>query len=50
MSEALASRIRACLDRAAAAERLASLEIEPVAKAELLELGSGWRKVAATIS
>jgi hypothetical protein len=50
MSEALASHIRACLDRAAAAERLASLEIEPVAKAELLELASGWRKVAATIS
>ena len=46
MSKALADHIRACLDRAAAAERLASREIEPVAKAELLELASGWRKVA----
>ena len=48
MSEALADHIRGCLDRAAAAERLASREIEPAAKAELLELASGWRQVAVS--
>ena len=47
MADALAGHIRACLDRAAVAERLAARENEPVAKAEFLELASGWRKVAA---
>jgi hypothetical protein len=46
MSNALADHIRACLDRAAEAERLASCEVDPVAKTELLELASGWRQVA----
>ena len=48
MSKALAGHIRACLDRAAAAERLASREVDPVAESELLELASGWRQVAAS--
>ena len=48
MSKALADHIRASLDRAAAAERLASREVDPVAKAELLELASGWRQVAVS--
>ena len=48
MSKALAGHIRACLDRAAAAERLASREVEPAAKDELLELASGWRQVAVS--
>jgi hypothetical protein len=48
MSKALAGHIRACLDRAAAAERMASREVEPVAKDELLELASGWRQVAVS--
>lgn len=43
----MAGHIRACLDRAAAAERLAAREGEPAAKAELLELAGGWRQVAA---
>jgi hypothetical protein len=47
VSIALTEQIRACLDRAAEAERLALGENEPVAKAELLDLASGWRKVAA---
>ena len=38
----------ACLDRAELAERLASRETEPVAKAELLDLASGWRQVAVS--
>jgi hypothetical protein len=38
---------RACLFRAAEAERLASLEIDPVAKAELVELARAWWKCAA---
>ncbi len=48
MSKALAGHIRTCLDRAATAERLASREVEPVAKDELLELASGWRQVAVS--
>ena len=48
MSNALADHIRASLDRAAEAERLASREVDPVAKAELLELASGWRQVAVS--
>jgi hypothetical protein len=48
MSKALADHIRACLDRAAAAERLASHENEPVAKAELLKLASDWRQCAVS--
>jgi hypothetical protein len=48
MSIALADYIRACLDRAAEAERLASREVDPVAKTELLELASGWRRVAVS--
>ena len=47
MPKVQAGHIRACLDRAAAAERLASREVEPLAKSEFLELASGWRKVAA---
>ena len=47
MSKALAGYIRACLDRAAAAERMALREKEPMAKAELAQLASGWRKAAA---
>ena len=47
MSETLASHIRACLDRAELAERLASRETEPVSKAELMEMASSWREVAA---
>ena len=39
--------IRRCLDRAAEAERLAACELEPAAKAELMELASSWRNVAA---
>ena len=46
MSETLADYIRACLDRAALADELASRETDPVAKAELLELASGWRECA----
>jgi hypothetical protein len=48
MSNALADHIRACLDRAAEAERLASCEVDPVAKTELLDLASGWRQVAVS--
>ena len=48
MSNALADHIRASWDRAAEAERLASREIEPAAKAELLELARGWRQVAVS--
>jgi len=47
MPISLADYIRRCFDRAAEAERLAASEIEPSAKAELLELASSWRKVAA---
>ena len=47
MPTALAKHIRDCLHRAAEAERLASLEIEPVSKAELMEMASSWREVAA---
>ena len=47
MSKELTDHIRACLDRAADAERLAFGVREPVAKAEFVELASSWRKVAA---
>ena len=47
MPKALTDHIRASLDRAALAERLASRETKPVAKAEFLELARGWRQVAA---
>jgi len=48
MSKALAGHIRACLDRAALAERLASREVDPTAKTELLELASSWRQCAVS--
>jgi hypothetical protein len=48
MSKALAGHIRACLDRAAAAERLAFREADLVAKAELLELAGSWRQCAVS--
>ena len=47
MPIALADHIRRCLERAAEADRLAACEVEPVTKAELMELASSWRKVAA---
>jgi len=47
VSKSLADNIRACLDRAAAAERMALRENEPVAKAELMEMARSWREVAA---
>ena len=47
MPIALAEHIRRCLDRAAEAERLAACEVEPITKAELVELANGWRKAAA---
>jgi hypothetical protein len=47
MFEELEGHIQHCFERAALADRLAALETEPVAKAELVELASGWRKVAA---
>jgi len=48
MSKELAGHIRACLDRAAVAERLALLETDPAAKTELLEHASSWRQCAAS--
>lgn len=48
MSKALAGHIRACLDRAAAAERLALRETDPAAKTELLELAGSWRQCAVS--
>jgi hypothetical protein len=48
MSKALAGHIRACLDRAAAAERLAMGETDPAAKTELLELAGSWRQCAVS--
>jgi hypothetical protein len=48
MSQTLSDHIRACLDRAVLAERLASRETDPVAKTELLELASGWRQCAVS--
>ena len=48
MSDTLADHIRACLDRAALAERLASRETDPAAKTELLELASSWRQCAVS--
>ena len=48
MTETLADHIRACLDRAALAERLASRETDPAAKTELLEMASSWRQCAAS--
>ncbi len=48
MSQTLAEHIRACLDRAALAERLASRETDPMAKTELLELAGGWRQCAVS--
>ena len=48
MSKALADHIRACLDRAALAERLAFREADPVAKAELLDLAGSWRQCAVS--
>jgi hypothetical protein len=48
MSETVADHIRACLDRADLAERLASRESDPVAKAELLEMASSWRQCAVS--
>ena len=48
MSQTLAEYIRACLDRAELAERLALRETDSVAKAELLELASGWRQCAVS--
>ena len=47
MTKAMAEYVRACLDRAAEAERLASQEPDRKAKAELLHLASNWRQVAA---
>ena len=38
---------RACLDRVAEAERLALLEDDAAAKAELLQLAESWRQAAA---
>jgi len=48
MSKALAGHIRACLDRAAAADRLALRETDPAAKTELLELAGSWRQCAVS--
>ena len=48
MSKALAGHIRACLDRAASAERLALRETDPAAKTELLELAGNWRQCAVS--
>jgi hypothetical protein len=39
--------IQSCLARSAEAERLAELESDAAAKAELLSLASSWRQVAA---
>jgi hypothetical protein len=47
MTKPMAEYVRACLDRAAEAERLASQEPDRKAKAELLHLASTWRQVAA---
>ena len=46
MADTLADHVRACLDRAALAERLASREDDPTAKTELLELAGSWRQCA----
>ena len=48
MTDALSDYIRACLARAAEAERLASHETNPATKTELLELASSWRQCAAS--
>jgi hypothetical protein len=47
MAKALPRHIRASLDRAEEAERKASEEADPQARAELLILADCWRKVAA---
>ena len=39
--------IQSCLARSAEAERLAEIEPDAAAKAELLSLASSWRQVAA---
>ena len=48
MPQTLADHIRACLDRAELAERLAARETDPVAKTEFLELADGWRQCAVS--
>ena len=47
MTKPMRDYVRKCLDRAAEAERLASLEDDAAAKAELLQMAESWRQVAA---
>jgi hypothetical protein len=46
MTKLFADDIQRALDRAAEAERLASRETDPAAKAELLDFAKQWRQVA----
>jgi hypothetical protein len=46
MRQTHSQHIRACLARAAEAERLAAAETDKAAKAELLTLADNWRQMA----
>ena len=47
MRQTLSQHIRACLARAAEAERLAAAETDEATKAELLTVAKNWRQMAS---